>query len=292
MSVTKNSELNKIGLNTVSLLNWHNLKEIIDLLEKHQIHYISLWDKDFNFLNNNNIQPHSFNTIKEFLSYIKERKIKIQSLCRSAYINYDNNERNNKNILYNKQLIALAKELGAKSFIIVIGGSENCNYDVLKSNEIAFENLKILYDFAKAIDIKLSLEPFHKDQEKNRSTLTSLQEAFCWCKEIDKGGQHLGVVVDTFHLRDEKNAFSLIESNKDLIFDFHISDNNKKNLNVRDICGNGNIDLKGFINVINKIKYQGPIEIEILNNDRKFNNLNELDLYLETATNALNNYLY
>jgi sugar phosphate isomerase/epimerase len=100
----------------------------------------------------------------------------------------------------------------------------------------------------------------------DRSVITTLGEANQLQQQV--GSSHLGVVVDVFHVWWDPFLYREIEHAGDTILGFHVSDWSVPLPDIfkgRSMMGEGVIDIPRIRGAVEKQGYNGPIEVEIIN---------------------------
>ena len=114
--------------------------------------------------------------------------------------------------------------------------------------------------------VRLGIEPLHPMMIGQRSVICTLGEANAIAERFPK--EHVGVVVDVYHVWWDPELFKQIGRAGSRILGFHVSDWVEPIADVvngRGMMGDGLIDLRGISRAMNDAGYQGAIEVEILN---------------------------
>jgi len=114
--------------------------------------------------------------------------------------------------------------------------------------------------------VNLAIEPLHPMFAADRSVIVTLAQA------LDIAEQHpaeaVGVVIDTFHVFWDPEAFAGIERAGDRIVSFQICDWPVPLPDVllgRVLPGDGVIDIAAYDAAVTAAGYTGPIEVEVFN---------------------------
>jgi hypothetical protein len=87
---------------------------------------------------------------------------------------------------------------------------------------------------------------------------------------LDQQSRNLGMVIDVYHVWWDPAVYSEIERASDHIFGFHVNDwivPVPDMLNGRGIMGDGVIAIKRLREAVTQAGYNGPIEVEIFNEE-------------------------
>jgi sugar phosphate isomerase/epimerase len=248
-------ETKDCAINTATLGFQAPIGEVIDAIARHGFAGIAPWRREMEGQN-----------LKLVTKQIREAGLQVTGYCRSTYIPAETRMQFEANIADNKKALNEAAELGAQSFVLVVGTLR----DLSSARAQVREGVAMLLEHARNLNVKLALEPLHPVYAADRSCITLAEEALDICDEIEGAvaEPQLGVFVDAYHLwwsanleRDIKRA-----GKAKRIFGFHISDwlnPTTDILNDRGMMGDGVIDLKSIRKIVEAAGYRGLIETEI-----------------------------
>ena len=197
---------------------------------------------------------------------IRDAGLQVTGYCRSTYIPARSRAEFEANIEDNRRALEDAAALGAQSFVMVVGTLR----DLTLARAQVRDGLGILFEHAKALNVRLAVEPLHPVYAADRSCITLAEEALDLCEAIE--GQTtkpmLGVYIDAYHLWWSANLKRDIEraGKAKRIFGFHVSDwlnPTMDMLNDRGMMGDGVIDLKAIRQMVEDSGYIGLVEAEI-----------------------------
>ncbi len=204
--------------------------------------------------------------IKAVAKHIREAGLQVTGYCRSTYIPAHTQTGFLANIEDNKCALNDAAELGARSFVMVVGTLR----DLVSARVQVREGLMMLLEYARTLNVRLALEPLHPVYAADRSCITLAEEALDMCDAVEGlvSDPQLGIFVDAYHLWWSANlARDINRAGKaNRIFGFHISDwlnPTTDILNDRGMMGDGVIDLKSIRQMVEAAGYKGLIETEI-----------------------------
>ncbi len=243
------------AINTATLGFQAPINLVIDAIARHGFAGIAPWRRE--------IEGQS---IKAVAKQIRDAGLEVTGYCRSTYIPANSRAEFEANIADNKLALNDAAELGAKSFVLVVGTLR----DLVSARAQVRDGVAMLLDHARPLNVRLALEPLHPVYAADRSCITLAEEALDICDAIEGlvADPQLGILVDVYHLwwsatlkRDVERAGTAKR-----IFGFHVSDWLNPTvdiLNDRGMMGDGVIDLKSIRQMVETAGYQGLVETEI-----------------------------
>jgi sugar phosphate isomerase/epimerase len=248
-------EAKDCAINTATLGFQAPIADVIDAIARHGFAGIAPWRRELDGQH-----------LKTVAKQIRNAGLEVTGYCRSTYIPAPTRLEFAANIEDNKRALNDATELGAQSFVMVVGTLR----DLESARSQVREGVAMLLEHAQNLNLKLALEPLHPVYAADRSCITLAEEALDMCDAIEGSVAHpqLGVLVDAYHLwwsanleRDIKRA-----GKAKRIFGFHVSDwLNPTNdvLNDRGMMGDGVIDLKSIRQMVETAGFHGLVETEI-----------------------------
>ena len=248
-------EARDCAINTATLGFQAPIHLVIDAVARHGFAGIAPWRREMEGQN-----------LKVVAKQIRDSGLQVTGYCRSTYIPSTSRAEFEANIEDNKRALIDAAELGAQSFVMVVGTLR----DLSSARAQVREGVAMLLEHALTLNVKLALEPLHPVYAADRSCITLAEQALDICDAIEGSvaDPQLGIFVDAYHLwwsatlkRDIERA-----GKAKRIFGFHISDWLNPTvdiLNDRGMMGDGVIDLKSMRQMVEAAGYQGLIETEI-----------------------------
>jgi sugar phosphate isomerase/epimerase len=199
-------------------------------------------------------------------SMIRDAGLRVSSLCRGGWFSAPTAEERRKRIADNRVAIEQAAVLGAPVLVIVSGPA---NGQTLEDARTAVLDglLEVLPDAEKA-GIVLGIEPLHPMYAAERSVVVTLKQANDIADRL--ASPAAGVVVDAFHVWWDPEAMREIERARGRIAGFHVSDWPVPLPGIlmgRAMMGDGVIDLRQLRQAVDRAGYEGPIEVEIFNDE-------------------------
>jgi sugar phosphate isomerase/epimerase len=248
-------ELSRCSINTATLGFQAPIEEVIEAVARAGFGGIAPWRRE--------IEGHD---VKAIARRIREAKLAVTGYCRSTYIPAENRLRFIANVEANKQAISDAAELGASTFVMVVGSMR----DLALARAQVAEACSLLLPHAKSLGVTLGLEPLHPVYAAERSCVTLLSEALDICElvEGETPAPTLGTVIDCYHVWwDPALSTAIARAGKEeRIFGFHVSDWLVPTQDVlldRGMMGDGVIDISGIRALVEGTGYNGFVEAEI-----------------------------
>lgn len=243
------------AINTATFGFQAPIGEVIEAVARHGFAGIAAWRRE--------MEGQNLNVVAK---QIRDSGLKVTGYCRSTYIPANSRAEFVANIADNKRALDDAAELGAQSFVMVVGTLR----DLTLARAQVSEGVAVLLEYAKKLNVKLALEPLHPVYAADRSCITLAEEALDICDAIEGevGEPQLGIFVDAYHLWWSANLRRDIEraGKSKRIFGFHVSDwlnPTTDILNDRGMMGDGVIDIKSIRAMVEAAGYQGLVETEI-----------------------------
>lgn len=252
-------EAKDCAINTATLGFQAPIGEVIEAIARYGFAGIAPWRREMEGQN-----------LKAVAKQIRDSGLQVTGYCRSTYIPANSRVEFEANITDNRLALNDAAELGAQSFVMVVGTLR----DLSSARAQVREGVAMLLEHARALNVKLALEPLHPVYAADRSCITLAEEALDMCDAIEGSAANpqLGIFVDAYHLWWSANLQRDIKrAGKDKrIFGFHVSDWLNPIidiLNDRGMMGDGVIDLKSMRQMVQAAGYHGLIETEIFSSN-------------------------
>lgn len=246
--------LKNISLNQITTDNW-SLREAIEGCVRADVPWIAPWRHKVHELG-----------LKESKRMIKDAGLKVSSLCRGGMFPASTEEERQRRLDDNKKAIEEAAELGTDVLVLVCGPSPD--KDIETSRKWVEEGIEKIAPFAESYGVKLGIEPLHPMYAADRSVVTTLNQANTMAEKFKPS--QVGVVVDVFHVWWDPQLYREIERAKDNILGFHVSDwivPVPDMFKGRGMMGDGVIEIRRIRKAVEKSGYDGPIEVEIINQE-------------------------
>jgi sugar phosphate isomerase/epimerase len=197
---------------------------------------------------------------------IRREGLRVSSLCRGGWFSAPTVEERRKRIGDNLLAIEEAALLGAPVLVIVSGPANGQTLEDARTT-VLDGLLEILPDAEKA-GVTLGIEPLHPMYAAERSVVVTLKQANDLADQLSSSAA--GVVVDVFHVWWDPEVMEQIERAQGKIAGFHVSDWPMPLPDIlmgRAMMGDGVIDLRRLRKAVDATGYDGPIEVEIFNEE-------------------------
>jgi sugar phosphate isomerase/epimerase len=197
---------------------------------------------------------------------IRREGLRVSSLCRGGWFSAPTAEERRKRVADNRVAIEDAALLGAPVLVIVSGPANGQTLNDARATVLdgLFE---VLPDAEKA-GVILGVEPLHPMYAAERSVVVTLKQATEIVDQLSSAAA--GVVVDAFHVWWDPEVFHQIERARGRIVGFHVSDWPVPLPGIlmgRAMMGDGIIELRKLRQAVDATGYNGPIEVEIFNEE-------------------------
>ncbi len=245
------ADLSRFAINQITTPKW-NMAQAIEGYARHGVPGIAVWR---HFMEDYGVAATR--------RHLRSANLWVASLCTSEWMNVANAQEMQKAIAVNRQLLDAAAEIGAPCLMMVVGGVAPHDKNLAAQRERVREALHELIPHARAVGVKLGLEPLHPMYAGDRSVLNTLRMANDLCDELGEGA---AVVPDVYHCWwDPDYEAELRRAGPDRIATFHYCDwlVPTRNLRDRGMVGDGVIDIPRIRSWLDDIGYDGCFELEI-----------------------------
>ncbi len=158
-----------------------------------------------------------------------------------------------------------AAQLRAPCVVFVAGGVDARDRDIAAARARVLDGLAELVPHARAVGVRLALEPLHPMICATRSVLSTVKLANDWCDRLG-AEDAVGIAVDTYAVWWDPEIGREIARARTRICSFHVSDwlADTQDLRLdRGMPGDGVIDLAGLRRQVEEAGYRGHVEVEI-----------------------------
>jgi sugar phosphate isomerase/epimerase len=197
---------------------------------------------------------------------IRNEGLRVSSLCRGGWFSAPTAEERRKRVADNRLAIEEAALLGAPVLVIVSGPANGQTLNDARAT-VLDGLLEVLPDAEKA-GVVLGIEPLHPMYAAERSVVVTLRQANDIVDKVDS--RAAGVVVDAFHVWWDPDVMHHIDRARGRIVGFHVSDWPVPLPGIlmgRAMMGDGVIQLRQLRQAVDATGYDGPIEVEIFNDE-------------------------
>lgn len=252
----------KLSLNTATVREQWNLREIIDACARHGIQRISPWRDKLDELG-----------ATETARLLRTHEITVSGLCRGGMFPAIDKAGREAAITDSRKAIADAAEIGADCLILVVGGLPAGSRDLPGARQMVIDGIAAIMDDARAAQVPLAIEPLHPMYCAERACVNTLDQALDICDAlegdtVENSARVLGIAADVYHFWWDPHYLAALErAGQKRLLAFHLCDwlvpTNDLLLD-RGMMGDGVIDLVGIRQEIEALGYDGAHEVEIL----------------------------
>jgi sugar phosphate isomerase/epimerase len=258
---TKNQrppDSNLLSLNTATVRERWNLKEMIAGCARHGIRGISPWRDKLAELG-----------AKEAAKMFRDHGLTVTGLCRGGMFPAADRQGRKRAIDDNLRAVDDAATIEARCVVLVVGGLPQGSKDLAGAREMVRDGIGEVLDHARSSGVPLAIEPLHPMYAADRACVNTLAQALDLCDELDSGGGGaLGVAVDVYHVWWDPNlARDIQRAGEKRILAFHICDWLVPTTDLlldRGMMGDGVIDIPRIRAWVEEVGYHGFHEVEIL----------------------------
>ena len=197
---------------------------------------------------------------------IRSEGLRVSSLCRGGWFSAPTAAERRERIADNRLAIEQAATLGAPVLVIVSGPPHGQTLD--DACATVLDGLReVLPDAVKA-GVMLGIEPLHPMYVAERSVVVSLKQANDMVEQL--ASPAAGIVIDAFHVWWDPDLMHQIERARGRIVGLHVSDWPVPLTSIlmgRVMMGDGIIELRRLREAVDATGYNGPIEVEIFNDE-------------------------
>lgn len=241
----------RLSINQITVRNW-DLRQTVEGLVQHDIGGIGLWvDK---------VEDVGLQTS---VRLIEDHGLTVSSLCRAGFFETSGTGVSDDN----RRAIEIAHAVGADCLYIVAGGI-GAGRDLDGARKRVRDGLAETAEVAAQAGVALALEPLHPMMNADRSVIVTLDQALDMVEEI--GNDTIGVAVDTYNVWWDPRLAAAIERAGERVISYQACDwlvPQPHPIFGRGIPGDGVIDFPVITGAVSGTGYNGPIEIEIFNED-------------------------
>lgn len=197
---------------------------------------------------------------------IQAAGLRVSSLCRGGWFSAPTAKERRERIDDNRRAIEEAALLGAPVLVVVSGPANEQTLDDARATVL--DGLREVLPDAEKAGIVLGIEPLHPMYAAERSVVVTLKQANDLVGRLQSPAA--GVVIDAFHVWWDPEVMSEIERARGKIVGFHVSDWPVPLPGIlmgRAMMGDGIIELRRLRQAVDATGYDGPIEVEIFNEE-------------------------
>jgi sugar phosphate isomerase/epimerase len=245
------ASLNRLSLNQITTER-RTLQETVEACARNEIQWLGAW--------RHKIQDDPAASAK----MIHNAGLHVSSLCRGGFFPAATAAERKKRMDDNRRAIDEAAALGTDVLVLVCGPAPD--RDLAAAREMVRDGIGEIVNHAQQCGVRLGIEPLHPMFAGDRSVVVTLSQANGIAQQF--APEHVGVIVDVFHVWWDPQVYSEIHNAGTRILGFHVSDWIVPLPDVlmgRGMMGNGVIELRRLRAAVEDAGYHGPIEVEIFN---------------------------
>jgi len=243
-----------LSLNTATVRERWNLRQMIEGCSRHRIRGISPWRDKLAEMG-----------AREAAKSIRDHGLTVTGLCRGGMFPAAGRKERMAALDDNRRAIDDAAILEARCLVLVVGGLPAGSKDLAGAREMVRDGIGEILDHARSAGVPLAIEPLHPMYCADRACVNTLAQALDLCDEMGEG---VGVVVDAYHVWWDPQLRSQIERAGDKrLLAFHVCDwlvPTADLLTDRGMMGDGVIHLPLIRSWMDRAGYRGFHEVEIL----------------------------
>ncbi|MHA1783904.1 MAG: sugar phosphate isomerase/epimerase family protein [Candidatus Helarchaeota archaeon] len=209
-------------------------------------------------------EPSQYN-VKELKELLESYNLIVGSVCGmwpwDAQDHFKSNDLANPNekirekaIKYVENCLDFGNELGAESFVCVVGGCGKVNQLHEKEWDFGINSIRQLGKKASDVGVTIAIEPINRYE---LFLLNNVNDGIRFVKEVNSPGVKL--MLDTFHMNiEESDPAASIRKASDLLVHLHVADSNRQSV------GRGHTDFKSIVRSLKEINFKGFLAMEPL----------------------------
>jgi sugar phosphate isomerase/epimerase len=247
------NSLHRLSFNQMTADPW-SLEQLVRSCSKSGIPYIGAWRHKLD------------GDATKASALIRREGLRVSSLCRGGWFSAPTAEERRKRIADNRLAIEEAALLRAPVLVIVAGPGNGQTLDDARATVL--DGLQEVLPDAEKAGVILGIEPLHPMYAAERSVVVTLKQANDLVERVSS--HSAGVVIDAFHVWWDPDVMNEIRRARGTIVGFHVSDWPVPLPGIlmgRAMMGDGVIELRKLRTAVDAAGYDGPIEVEIFNQE-------------------------
>ncbi|MYT35588.1 TIM barrel protein [Streptomyces sp. SID8356] len=253
------ASLARLSINQETIKQW-SLPELAEGCVKAGIGQVGLWRAP--------IQAYGVERTARLLS---DAGLTVTSLCRGGFLTALDPAARALALDDNRRAVDEAAAVATDTLVLVSGGLPPGSRDLYGARERVAEALAELAPYAAERGVRLAIEPLHPMFASDRCVVSTLAQALDLAERFP--AERVGVVVDTYHLWwDDRAPAEIARAGAGgRIHAFQLADwitpLPAGVLLGRGQLGDGSVDFRAFRAAVEAAGYDGPIEVEIFNEE-------------------------
>ncbi|MFI6652997.1 sugar phosphate isomerase/epimerase family protein [Streptomyces sp. NPDC050529] len=249
----------RLSINQETIKQW-SLPELAEGCAKAGIDKVGLWRAP--------VQEYGVERTAQLLA---DSGLSVTSLCRGGFFTALDPAERARALDDNRAALDEAAGLSTDTLVLVSGGLPEGSKDLYGARERIADALAELAPYAAERGVRLAIEPLHPMFASDRCVVSTLSQALDIAERFP--AEQVGVVVDTYHLwwDDQAPAQIARAGAAGRIHSFQLADwitpLPAGVLLGRGQLGDGSVDFRAFRTAVEATGFEGPIEVEIFNED-------------------------
>ncbi|MFD7865637.1 sugar phosphate isomerase/epimerase family protein [Streptomyces sp. NPDC057682] len=249
----------RLSINQETIKQW-SLPELAEGCAKAGIDKVGLWRAP--------VQEYG---VERTAALLADHGLSVTSLCRGGFLTAADPAARTAALDDNRAAIDEAAGVGTDTLVLVSGGLPEGSKDLYAARERIADALAELAPYAAERGVRLAIEPLHPMFASDRCVVSTLSQALDLAERFP--AERVGVVVDTYHLWwDDRAPAQIARAGAGgRIHSFQLADwitpLPAGVLLGRGQLGDGSVDFRFFRRAVEAAGFDGPIEVEIFNED-------------------------
>jgi len=248
------ADLSRLCIHQVTLEGQCDFRQSIDCLARNGVTMTAVWRSRLEEIGT-----------AAGAAHLRDAGVRAVSLCAGGFLTEPGAAAHRKALDDNRRWLEQAAEIGAGTMVTLTGGLPEGSRDLAAARARAQERLAELLPMARETGVKIAFEPLNPMVCGYRSVVSTLSEANDWLDALD-AGYELGITLDTYSVWWEADLAAEIVRAGRRILNFHCSDWLPQTRDVRldrGMLGDGVIDNRGILRLVDATGFRGPVEVEI-----------------------------
>ncbi|MER5275051.1 sugar phosphate isomerase/epimerase family protein [Streptomyces sp. NPDC002809] len=253
------TDISRLSINQETIKQW-SLPELAEGCAKAGIGKVGLWRAP--------VQEYGVERTAQLLA---DSGLSVTSLCRGGFFTALDPAERARALDDNRAALDEAAGLSTNTLVLVSGGLPEGSKDLYGARERVADALAELAPYAAERGVRLAIEPLHPMFASDRCVVSTLSQALDIAERFP--ADQVGVVVDTYHLWwDDRAPAQIARAGAGgRIHSFQLADwitpLPAGVLLGRGQLGDGSVDFRAFRTAVEATGFDGPIEVEIFNED-------------------------
>jgi sugar phosphate isomerase/epimerase len=242
----------RFSLNQYTTRSW-SLREAVDGCARAGVRSIGLWRDKVAELG-----------VAASAALLRDAGLEVSSLCRGGFFAAPDAAGRRARMDDNRLAVEEAAALGTGVLTLVCGGLGGCR--LADARAMVADGIAELAPYAAEHGVRLAIEPMHPMYCADRSVIVTLAQALDVAERLPEG--RVGVTVDAYHLWWDPDLAAGVARAAGRILSVQVCDwlDPPPDLLLgRGLPGEGVIDLRALLAMVDAAGYRGPIEVEVFN---------------------------